>query len=111
VQVRNITAPKRARGGFSRHARPAWERRATRYSSPFASYDKPALCGIVLVEHGGGGSTAAAPIAPRRHAGKAILAKRPPLTPTPPPTVPHRRSNKSPARDPAPSGFQAGKPA
>ena len=61
-QVRNITAAERARG-VTRNADLPWERRDHALFVAFAPYDKPRYAVAVLVEHGGGGSTAAAPIA------------------------------------------------
>ncbi|KIN63267.1 Penicillin-binding protein 2 [Sulfitobacter noctilucicola] len=61
-QVRNITAAERARG-VTRNSDLPWERRDHALFVAFAPYDKPRYAVSVLVEHGGGGSTAAAPIA------------------------------------------------
>lgn len=61
-QVRNITTAERARG-VTRNADLPWERRDHALFVAFAPYDKPRYAVSVLVEHGGGGSTAAAPIA------------------------------------------------
>ncbi|MCX7560328.1 penicillin-binding protein 2 [Sulfitobacter sp. F26204] len=61
-QVRNITAAERARGVTSNADLP-WERRDHALFVAFAPFDKPRYAVSVLVEHGGGGSTAAAPIA------------------------------------------------
>ncbi len=61
-QVRNITAAERARG-VTRNQDLPWERRDHALFVNFAPYDNPRYAVSVIVEHGGGGSTAAAPIA------------------------------------------------
>jgi len=61
-QVRNITTAERARGVTNNKDLP-WERRDHALFVSFAPYDNPRYALSVLVEHGGGGSTAAAPIA------------------------------------------------
>ncbi|MFZ1727566.1 MAG: penicillin-binding protein 2 [Albidovulum sp.] len=61
-QVRNITAAERARGVTSNTDLP-WERRDHALFVSFAPFDNPRIAVSVVVEHGGGGSTAAAPIA------------------------------------------------
>lgn len=61
-QVRNITAAERARGVFRNEDLP-WERRDHALFVAFAPYDNPKYAISVVVEHGGGGSTAAAPVA------------------------------------------------
>lgn len=59
-QVRNITAAERARGVVSNDQLP-WERRDHGLFVCFAPYDKPKYAVACVVEHGSGGSTAAAP--------------------------------------------------
>jgi penicillin-binding protein 2 len=76
-QVRNITAAERARG-VSRNEDLPWERRDHALFVAFAPFDKPRYAVSVLVEHGGGGSTAAAPIA-RDVMLQAIYGGEPPL--------------------------------
>jgi penicillin-binding protein 2 len=76
-QVRNITAAERARG-VSRNEDLPWERRDHALFVAFAPYDKPRYAVSVLVEHGGGGSTAAAPIA-RDVMLQALYGGEPPL--------------------------------
>ncbi|MDF3414549.1 penicillin-binding protein 2 [Sulfitobacter sp. M57] len=76
-QVRNITAAERARG-VTRNADLPWERRDHALFVGFAPYDKPRYAVSVLVEHGGGGSTAAAPIA-RDVMLQALAGGEPPL--------------------------------
>ena len=61
-QVRNITAAERAAGVTSNADLP-WERRDHALFVCYAPYDAPRVAVSVVVEHGGGGSTAAAPIA------------------------------------------------
>ena len=61
-QVRNITAAERARGVFRNEDLP-WERRDHALFVCFAPYNAPRYAVAVVVEHGGGGSLAAAPIA------------------------------------------------
>lgn len=61
-QVRRITAEERARG-VSSNADLPWNRRDHALFVAFAPADDPKYAVAVVVEHGGGGSTAAAPIA------------------------------------------------
>ncbi|MAM60402.1 penicillin-binding protein 2 [Maritimibacter sp. UBA3975] len=61
-QVRNITAAERA-AGVTRNEDLPWERRDHALFVSFAPHDAPEVAVSVVVEHGGGGSTAAAPIA------------------------------------------------
>ncbi|MCF3973729.1 penicillin-binding protein 2 [Paracoccus salsus] len=61
-QVRNITAAERARGVISNEQLP-WNRRDHALFVCYAPYESPRYAVSVVVEHGGGGSTAAAPIA------------------------------------------------
>ena len=77
-QVRNITAAERARGVF-RNADLPWERRDHALFVCFAPADNPRVAVSVVVEHGGGGSTAAAPIA-RDITLRALSEGLPPLT-------------------------------
>jgi penicillin-binding protein 2 len=77
-QVRNITAAERARGVISNEDLP-WERRDHALYVCFGPYDAPRVAVSVVVEHGGGGSTAAAPIA-RDIILSAMNGGMPPLT-------------------------------
>ena len=61
-QVRNITAAERARGVFRNEDLP-WERRDHALFVGYAPHDNPKYAVAVVVEHGGGGSRAAAPVA------------------------------------------------
>ncbi|WP_425045112.1 penicillin-binding protein 2 [Primorskyibacter sp. S87] len=61
-QVRNITAAERA-AGVIRNSDLPWERRDHALFVCFAPYDNPKYAVSVVVEHGGGGSKAAAPLA------------------------------------------------
>lgn len=76
-QVRNITAAERARGVFRNEDLP-WERRDHALFVNFAPYEAPRIAVSVIVEHGGGGSTAAAPIA-RDITLQALYGEDPPL--------------------------------
>ena len=61
-QVRNITTEERARG-VTRNEDLPWKRRDHALFVNFAPFDDPKYAVSVVVEHGGGGSVAAAPIA------------------------------------------------
>ena len=61
-QVRNITAAERARGVFRNEDLP-WERRDHALFVGYAPAEDPKYAVAVVVEHGGGGSKAAAPVA------------------------------------------------
>jgi penicillin-binding protein 2 len=77
-QVRNITAAERAAGVIRNEDLP-WERRDHALYVCFAPYDKPRFAVAVVVEHGGGGSRAAAPIA-RDVMLQALFDGTPPLS-------------------------------
>ena len=62
AQVRRITAAERAAGVFKNEDLP-WERRDHALFVAFAPADDPRYAISVIVEHGGGGSKVAAPIA------------------------------------------------
>jgi penicillin-binding protein 2 len=76
-QVRNITAAERAAGVIRNEDLP-WERRDHALFVCFAPFDNPKYAVSVVVEHGGGGSTAAAPIA-RDVMLQALYGGTPPL--------------------------------
>lgn len=76
-QVRNITAAERARGVFRNEDLP-WERRDHALYVNFAPFEVPKVAVAVIVEHGGGGSTTAAPIA-RDITLQALYGDDPPL--------------------------------
>ncbi|OHC42762.1 MAG: penicillin-binding protein 2 [Rhodobacteraceae bacterium GWE1_64_9] len=62
AQVRNISAAERAAGVVSNDQLP-WERRDHALFVCYAPFDRPKVAVSLVVEHGGGGSTVAAPIA------------------------------------------------
>ncbi|MEM7242004.1 MAG: penicillin-binding protein 2 [Pseudomonadota bacterium] len=71
-QVRIITAQERAQG-VTRNEDLPWERRDHALFVGYAPHDDPKYAVSVIVEHGGGGSRAAAPIA--RDVMEKVLAK------------------------------------
>jgi len=77
-QVRNITAAERAAGVIRNEDLP-WERRDHALYVCFAPYEQPKYAVAVVVEHGGGGSKAAAPIA-RDVMLQALYEGTPPLS-------------------------------
>ena len=76
-QVRNITAAERAAGVIRNEDLP-WERRDHALFVCFAPFDKPRYAVSVVIEHGGGGSSAAAPVA-RDIMLQALYGETPPL--------------------------------
>jgi penicillin-binding protein 2 len=76
-QVRNISTGERATGVLSNSALPREQRDHALFVS-FAPYDAPKYAVAVVVEHGGGGSTVAAPIA-RDITLQALYGGDPPL--------------------------------
>jgi penicillin-binding protein 2 len=76
-QVRNITAAER-RAGVIRNEDLPWQRRDHALFVDFAPYDAPRVAVAVVVEHGGGGASAAAPIA-RDVTLQALYGETPPL--------------------------------
>ncbi|MFO7806059.1 MAG: penicillin-binding protein 2 [Paracoccaceae bacterium] len=76
-QVRRITAEERARGVTSNADLP-WERRDHALFVSYAPIENPRFAIAIVVEHGGGGSTAAAPIA-RDVMLQALYDGNPPL--------------------------------
>ena len=77
-QVRNITAAERATGVISNRDLP-WDRRDHALFVSFAPFDNPKFAVAVVVEHGGGGSVVAAPIA-RDVMLQALFDGTPPLS-------------------------------
>lgn len=76
-QVRNITAAERAAGVVRNEDLP-WNRRDHALFVCFAPYDNPKYAVSVVIEHGGGGSSAAAPVA-RDVMLQALYGDTPPL--------------------------------
>lgn len=76
-QVRNITADERRRG-ITRNEDLPWDRRDHALFVNFAPFDAPRVAVSVVVEHGGGGSAVAAPIA-RDVTLQALYDGNPPL--------------------------------
>ncbi len=76
-QVRNITTAERA-AGVTRNADLPWNRRDHALFVCFAPYDKPKYAVSVVVEHGGGGSSVAAPVG-RDVMLQALYGDTPPL--------------------------------
>jgi penicillin-binding protein 2 len=91
-QVRNITAAERAAGVIKNKDLP-WARRDHALFVCYAPFDKPKYAVSVIVEHGGGGSAVAAPIA-RDVMMRALYGREVPLSAYPP--------GQRPARPPAP---------
>ncbi|MDU8928849.1 penicillin-binding protein 2 [Alisedimentitalea sp. MJ-SS2] len=77
-QVRRITEAER-RAGVTRNEDLPWERRDHALYVDFAPFDNPKYAVAVVVEHGGGGSKAAAPIA-RDITLQALYGEDPPLS-------------------------------
>ncbi len=76
-QVRRITVEERARGVISNADLP-WDRRDHALWVNYAPFDNPRYAVAVVVEHGGGGSTVAAPIG-RDVTLEALYGAAPPL--------------------------------
>jgi penicillin-binding protein 2 len=103
-QVRNITAAERAAGITSNEQLP-WNRRDHGLFVCFAPYSAPRYACSVIVEHGGGGSTAAAPVA-RDVIMRALYGTLPPLEAYPPdqrPAIEEQRAQQPPPEDAAPA--------
>lgn len=81
-QVRRITTAERARGVIRNEDLP-WERRDHALFVAFAPYERPRYACSVIVEHGGGGSSVAAPIV-RDIMMRALYGAEPPLRAYPP---------------------------
>ncbi|MCL4068205.1 penicillin-binding protein 2 [Pseudomonas sp. GX19020] len=76
-QVRNISAAERSQGVIRNEQLP-WRRRDHALYVGYAPYDNPRYAVAVIIEHGGGGSTVAAPVA-RDVILAALAGGRPPL--------------------------------
>ncbi|MEE8454239.1 MAG: penicillin-binding transpeptidase domain-containing protein [Limibaculum sp.] len=87
-QVRNITPAERAAGVIKNEDLP-WKRRDHALCLCFAPVDKPKYAVAVVVEHGGGGSKVAAPIA-RDIMMHALYGPQVPLSAYPPGQQPER---------------------
>ncbi|NSX54081.1 penicillin-binding protein 2 [Parasulfitobacter algicola] len=77
-QVRRITAEER-RQGITRNEDLPWERRDHALWVNYAPFDNPRIAVSVVVEHGGGGSRAAAPIG-RDITLRALYGELPPVS-------------------------------
>ena len=77
-QVRNISAVERTQGVLDNKDLP-WEQRDHALFVNYAPYDDPKIAVSIVVEHGGSGSTIAAPIA-RDITLQAIYQGTPPIT-------------------------------
>ncbi len=77
-QVRNFESERRRFGRVLSNKELPWDKRDHALFVSFAPYDNPRFAVAVLVEHGGGGSTAAAPIA-RDVMLQALAGGEPPL--------------------------------
>ena len=113
-QVRNITAAERA-AGVTRNEDLPWNRRDHGLFVAYAPVEAPRVAVSVIVEHGGGGSTAAAPIA-RDVVLYALHGGVPPIEAYPPDQRERIRTMwaelplralGAPAADPRPSGDRA----
>ncbi|MEM7176680.1 MAG: penicillin-binding protein 2 [Pseudomonadota bacterium] len=100
-QVRNITAAERARGVFKNEDLP-WRRRDHALFVAFAPYENPRYAVSVIVEHGGGGSKAAAPIA-RDIMMRALYGPEPPDRAYPSGKAPKREPQADPAASRVPT--------
>lgn len=99
-QVRRITAAERAAGIRSTDQLP-WALRNHALFVAYAPYDRPRFAIATVVEHGGGGSAAAAPIA-RDIMIRALYGPEPPLEAWPP----EQREEIERRRNPAPEAGQ-----
>ena len=81
-QVRIITAAERA-AGVTKNEQLPWNRRDHALFVAYAPYDRPRYAIAQIVEHGGGGSAVAAPIA-RDILMRALYGGLPPLEAYPP---------------------------
>jgi len=100
-QVRNITAAERAQGVFRNEDLP-WNRRDHALFVGYAPYEAPRYAVSVIVEHGGSGSAAAAPIA-RDLMMRVLYGPSPPSAAYPRGMVPARPApeTEAPVAEPA----------
>ena len=108
-QVRIITAAERA-AGVTRNEQLPWNRRDHALFVAFAPYDQPRYAISTIVEHGGGGSAVAAPIA-RDILMHALYGGPPPLEAYPAEqrdAIEAERAARAPQAAPAPAGAEAG---
>jgi len=104
-QVRRITMAERARG-VTRNADLPWNRRDHALFVAYAPADKPRYAVATVVEHGGGGSTVASPIA-RDVMLRALYGPEPPLIAYPPALREEiQRQRTPPPEPPAAEGAQ-----
>ena len=104
-QVRNISAAERA-AGVTKNEQLPWNRRDHALFVAFAPFDNPRYAVAQIVEHGGGGSTAAAPIA-RDILGYALYGGPAPLSAYPPEqrgAIEEQRASQPPAEPDASAG-------
>ena len=107
-QVRQITTEERAAGIVKNEDLP-WERRDHALFVGYAPYDNPRYAVAVIVEHGGGGSAVAAPIA-RDIMMRALYGDVPPLTAYPAAERNRIRGERERALEAARSGVSAPTP-
>ena len=107
-QVRQITTEERAAGIIKNEDLP-WERRDHALFVGYAPYDNPRYAVAVVVEHGGGGSAVAAPIA-RDIMMRALYGDVPPLTAYPAAERNRIRGERERAREAARTGVNAPTP-
>ena len=79
MQMAGKTGTSQVRSAVVNNAEVPWEQRDHALFVNFAPYDNPKIAVAVVVEHGGGGSTAAAPIA-RDITLQALYGEDPPLS-------------------------------
>jgi penicillin-binding protein 2 len=99
--VRNITPAERA-AGVTKNADLPWGRRDHALFVCFAPFDQPKYAIAVVVEHGGGGSKVAAPIA-RDVMMHALYGSQVPLRAYPPGQRPERTPVPAPPGPDAPA--------
>lgn len=101
-QVRHITADERARGVIRNEDLP-WERRDHSLYVSYAPVENPRFAVAVVVEHGGGGSKVAAPIA-RDIMLQTLYSGEPPLSAYPPKDRGRAREQQRKIRERVPPG-------